>query len=129
MTRLGNVTVRLKDERGGLHPFVVYRSVYLNGALAITLFDHGRPFGKISVNVPEYNLPEPLGPDEFVVNHNLDDWWAGQLLDPPHGSDLEALANAQPLFEDTGRRVSYGHVTDRPIWRLCVIDDEGEEAE
>lgn len=56
-------------------------------------------FADISIN-----LGAPLLEDEFVVNHDVQQF-EDELL-------------ATDLFEDTGKRVNYGYVRLRPIWRL-----------
>ena len=57
------------------------------------------PFGDISVN-----LSNKMEPGEFVVNHDME----------RHEKDLLATG----LFEETGKRVDYGFIRQRPIWRI-----------
>lgn len=60
------------------------------------------PFCTVSVNTDHVM---PLG--HFVVSHNMD------LV-----MGLEAEFLATGLFEDTGVRVDYGMVRNRPVWKL-----------
>ena len=71
------------------------------GALAVLLqTEAGEAWAKLSVNVGRQDG------FEFVVHHDATDF-AAALLKASHG-----------LFVDTGRRVSYGFVSDAPVWRL-----------
>lgn len=77
---------------------------YSNGRLAIAAIaaDTGELVLKISVNVTA--IPD-IGPDEFVVNHDLTDlgWEKGVF--------------ATGLF-DVSRHVDYGFVAGQPVWRV-----------
>lgn len=61
--------------------------------------DCPEPWATVSVN-----LGNAMEPDEFVVSHNI----------LHYAKDLLATG----FFEDTGKRVDYGHVRQCPIWRL-----------
>ncbi|MFA6233731.1 MAG: hypothetical protein WC824_05995 [Bacteroidota bacterium] len=64
-------------------------------------FIDGEPFGDISIN-----LSNKMEPGEFVVNHDME----------IYENDLVKTG----LFQDTGKRVNYGFVSQRPIWRLIT---------
>lgn len=72
----------------------------------------------LSVNVPDRAVLE-FG--EFILNHNCEKELLVAVMKPM--SDLASLA---PLFEDTGRRVSYGYVKDQPVWRLIDYENRIE---
>lgn len=84
----------------------VYRSVYrTNKRLGIMLFDEvGMPYASVSVNLTD----QPMGEDEFAVHHDINGVVRDDLL-------------RSGLFEDTGRKVSYGGVQDQPVWRLKEV--------
>jgi len=74
-----------------------------NDRLAVLVYcADGSPFC-----VPSINVTDAFGieDDEFVLNHDVQ----GGVKD-----DLIACG----LFEDTGKRVSYGYVKSQPVWRL-----------
>jgi len=88
---------------GGI-PVGFYRGKYavkpFNLAITTECEDgHPKHFADISINLGVH-LPE----DEFVVNHDV--------------QQFEDELMATDLFEDTGKRVNYGYVRQRPIWRL-----------
>ena len=86
-----------EDER-----ILVHKTKYRDGKLAITSTTvYGEPFGTLSVNTP-HELEE----DEFVVNHDTT-----QI-----GWDKYYMQTG--VFEDTGKRVDYGWVSNQPVWRL-----------
>jgi hypothetical protein len=79
---------------------------YFNGRLAFlaVIVDgekKGRPWGKLTVNIPEARLE----PGEFCVRT----WDGGEIL--------AADAMATGAFEDTGKRVPTGHV-EAAVWRV-----------
>lgn len=80
------------------------------GGLAVTGMSDEGPY-TFSVNLyghPSADVGE-LADDEFVLNHDLlSDWFA---------PGLKKLLGSG-LFEDTGRRCSYGFCQDIPIWRV-----------
>ena len=83
-------------------PLTIESTHYGNGRLAVLLVtDDGSEWGRVSVNVVEARLSE----GEFVLSHNC------------RGIEKQLLASG--AFEDTGRTVSYGFVSDQPIWRLA----------
>lgn len=98
----------------------VYMGHYKQGDVGVLLRSDGEPLCKISVWLPHAGLVA----GEFVLDHDVPDDLASDLLDPP-GSDLEKLAG--PLFEDTGRRVSYGFVKDRPVFRIVDFAENIKE--
>lgn len=85
----------------------VMRGTYMHdGTTAIYLAgvdgDDTPLFAHVSINVGA-----DLAPGEFVVNHDLMPRTVDQLL-------------AAGLFRDTGRRVDYGYVVGRPIWKVAA---------
>ena len=81
----------------------IYRTEYeSNGSLGILLYDaKEEPYAVVSVNLVDQFMEE----NEFAVHHDIQSIVAEDLL-------------KCGLFEDTGRRVSYGFVESRPVWRL-----------
>jgi len=85
---------------------LIYRDKYrmppFNLAIAANVDEeYQEPFATISVN-----LGNAIEENEFVVSHNVQHF------------DADLLATG--FFEDTGKRVDYGFVRQRPIWRLKV---------
>lgn len=69
----------------------------------------------LSVHLPD----DPLGPGEFHVRLNVEGV----------GAALVAAALRLGLFEDTGRRVAAGYVTEyAAVWRLAYASAEGHRA-
>jgi len=94
---------------------------YLRGNLAVILLQDGTAYAYLSVNVVSVHL----APDEFVLHHDIEAELAKELLSDEGKSDLEKLALG--LFEDTGKRVTYGHVTDQPVWRLFDFEQRNKQ--
>lgn len=74
------------------------------GLAVVGVSSDGHPWARISVWIDA--LQDWLGPWEFVVHHDVREW-----LD-------RVPSPARSLFVDTGRRASYGFVTDAPVYRL-----------
>jgi len=102
-------------------PYEVHVSRYTTGNLAVLLVQDGLPYAHLSVNV----VSVQFAPDEFVLHHNVGSELAKELLSDEGKSDLEKLALG--LFEDTGKRVSYGYVTDQPAWRLFAFEQRNKQ--
>lgn len=85
---------------------VVLDGRYATGDLAVVaLLQDGQVYAKLSVCVDWIETGGPIDPSEFVLDHDLDE------------ADRAALT-ASGSLEDTGRRVSYGYVRDRPVLRV-----------
>lgn len=101
-----------KIKMGAETLFVELAEYRHGGGVCVTMTsDRSGPFGVLSVNLDGH--PDVLGldlqEDEFVLNHDYLGDWAKPYLDTFLRSGL---------FEDTGKRVSYGFCTDVPVWRL-----------
>ena len=70
--------------------------------LALILVEKGEPYCRVSVNTPD-----ELEEDEFVVHHDF----------PLELLRFATLFMAPPVFEDTGKRVTFGF-TGGPVLRL-----------
>lgn len=103
--------------------YKVHVSRYMTGNLAVILLQDGAAYAYLSVNVG--GLVDRLSPDEFVLHHDIEAELAKELLSDEGKSDLEKLALG--LFEDTGKRVSYGYVTDQPVWRLFDFEQRNKQ--
>jgi hypothetical protein len=81
----------------------VYKMEYQsNDRVTILLYDaEDEPYATVSVNL----VDQPMGEGEFAIHHDIRSVVAEDLL-------------AGGLFEDTGRKVSYGFVQGQPVWRL-----------
>jgi len=73
---------------------------YHDGNMAVTVLEDGAPYCNLSINVPGCSLP--FG--SFVLNHD-----ANGLID---------WMDSTGLFEKTSATVSYGMVSEQPIYKL-----------
>lgn len=119
MTYIGKTRVRCYS--GHRDRVDIYAGRYAQGDVGVLLRLGGEPLCKISVWLPHACLAD----GEFVLCHDVSDDLASDLIDPPGCSDLEKLAG--PMFEDTGRRVSYGFVKDRPVFRIVDFAENNKE--
>lgn len=92
------------------------------GRVAVVLEWADGVLAKLSINTEH-----EMEPGEFVVNHDVPPLLAQQLLDRSEESELKRLTLG--LFEDTGKRVSYGFVKDQPVWRLVDFENRSKEWE
>jgi len=75
---------------------------YATGNIAVrSVSEYEGPYATISINVVEI----PLEEGEFILNHDI------------RPAYQEALMTSG-LFEDTGKKVSYGFIQGQPVWRL-----------
>lgn len=84
-----------------LHWFAHGRS----SAIVAVEAETGLPFARVSINVEEV----ALAAGEFVAHHDL-------VAD---GTIAALLRLAPEVVADTGRRVSYGRVSDAPVLRIA----------
>ena len=101
MNLIGNITV---DAWGRTFKCQLDLTKYTDGNPAIMVYEGGEPFGKLTINVPEY--AHALGPHEFFVK----DW-----------SENVPICRAcveSGLFIETTREHRVSRFCTAKVWRL-----------